>query len=468
MRWTCPHCSADLTIAEGKLNKSWVFSQCHKCRGHVLLRAPEGNSKTASIHKVHSAPEVSPEKVNEINSASTLAQASPAAPTGKPVIRPAQPRRQSPAAAATEINAEPSGAPTAIAAMGPPTENTLSKSSQSDVLEHFKPLAGPEAPSGATLDSSEQPKMAFSDPQPEQEETPPPFPAELLEESQEIELAPIDPPRIGLVPITLGVVCAIGTAAILFLSIEDQSQDPYQPMKPIAASTAQAPEKVSRVIEQQVVTHSDPKPVSPAKISAEAPAPASVATQHENPQPAEKVKNENIKTETSLASTQLVQYGPPEPAAEPAKKTSPERVAELVAEVDTKKATQTALIANSFKITTLSDQLHSQAMAPERPLPESGAITLKSLREPTEQPPLIVKPRGKTLYLRSGPGLEYPVIGFVNEAKNYIVTDWNDRWYRVLPQVDEVPIAGSPRQELDGWIRTDSVRVVQAQSVIVY
>lgn len=448
MRWSCPHCKAALSIPDEQMTTSWSFSRCHECGGHVLLQKPATHHQlpTKSI------------------AAETDTRAHETAMSGKPVIKPATPRRRTPEMAVAGLSAEHyDTSPGHVAAIigspsGPPIE-------ASDVLNQFKPLAGPNAPAGATVDRNEQSEILFV-PSPVnlaranttteatvqtksiaeeitqeidlsgvQQETPPAFPAELEESAQ------AQAPRIRFIPMTLGVLAAIGTAAILFLSIEDQGENSTLPIvtlsnpiiKPVITA---APGKLTA--KPPVVTASANTPVlSSSPATAPASAPATV--------------------------TALTQYGPPAPDAEPQAPTLVEKPkpVPLVPETNT-------ITSQGIKITTLSDQVHSQAMAPERPNIESRVITLKSLEAPTEEPPLVVKPKGKTLYVRSGPGLNYPVIGFVKENSNYIVTDWSDRWYRVLPQVSEPPEPGAPQQELDGWIRTDSVRVVQNENVMSF
>jgi hypothetical protein len=86
----------------------------------------------------------------------------------------------------------------------------------------------------------------------------------------------------------------------------------------------------------------------------------------------------------------------------------------------------------------VSDQVHEQAMAPVRM--SSGAA-------------LIVRPKEKGINLRQGPGMVFGVAGAANENEKYVVIDWSDRWFKVVPEAPEGKTAG-PK----GWIRTDSSR----------
>ncbi|MFL5815494.1 MAG: hypothetical protein ACJ763_18100 [Bdellovibrionia bacterium] len=115
-----------------------------------------------------------------------------------------------------------------------------------------------------------------------------------------------------------------------------------------------------------------------------------------------------------------------------------------------------AKVAQAQPNTGYSDQVRSQAMAPERmPAPTAPhPVQLSS-----DNPPLVVQPKAKNIHLRSGPGMVYPVVGNADERAKYVVTDWNDRWFKVLPQSASASQNG---EEIAGWIRTDSVQVVPA------
>jgi hypothetical protein len=120
-----------------------------------------------------------------------------------------------------------------------------------------------------------------------------------------------------------------------------------------------------------------------------------------------------------------------------------------------------------------SDQVRSQAMAPDRQPQSLSAQQLvptapKPVQLSSDNPPLLVQPKAKNIHLRSGPGMIYPVVGNADEKAKYIVTDWNDRWFKVLPQTGANAAQNSAQnnaqanEEIAGWIRTDSVQVVPA------
>jgi hypothetical protein len=100
----------------------------------------------------------------------------------------------------------------------------------------------------------------------------------------------------------------------------------------------------------------------------------------------------------------------------------------------------------------VSDQIHQRAMAPvrdEAPAPQN----------------LVVQPRIRRAAVRTGPGLEYPIIGLAQPNARYLVSDWSDRWFKVvienpsqaLQQPASALIAG--RGRITAWIRNDLVQL---------
>ncbi len=51
MRWSCPHCGANLAVTDEKLGSGWSFSRCYKCGGFALVRKSDVN-----LIKVDKAP----------------------------------------------------------------------------------------------------------------------------------------------------------------------------------------------------------------------------------------------------------------------------------------------------------------------------------------------------------------------------------------------------------------------------
>lgn len=91
-------------------------------------------------------------------------------------------------------------------------------------------------------------------------------------------------------------------------------------------------------------------------------------------------------------------------------------------------------------LAVITDQLQRSAMAPMKVEPQANHT-------------LRVKVRGPTANLHSGPGPNYPVVGSAKADIQYSVSDWNDRWFRLSSEKDNVTT------QL-GWIRNDLVQVL--------
>lgn len=110
-----------------------------------------------------------------------------------------------------------------------------------------------------------------------------------------------------------------------------------------------------------------------------------------------------------------------------------------------------------------SDQISHSAMAPVRPnAPAESEAPSSSASLTKGSASLIVQPRAKNADLHSGPGSLYPIVGIANTAQHYLVTDWNDRWFRVILRENAAKEASKPPKM--AWIRTDLVQVVPAGS----
>lgn len=137
----------------------------------------------------------------------------------------------------------------------------------------------------------------------------------------------------------------------------------------------------------------------------------------------------------------------------------------------------------------ITDQVHHGAMAPMRAeAPEAPAVTpppAAAIAQPVAQPAaqapaetgekpaapavkqsiLVVQPKSRSADLHSGPGSLYPVLGMANPAGSYVVTDWNDRWFKVLLPKQGILNSTKLAQKTaprTAWIRTDLVQVVPA------
>lgn len=89
----------------------------------------------------------------------------------------------------------------------------------------------------------------------------------------------------------------------------------------------------------------------------------------------------------------------------------------------------------------VTDSISRGAMAPEREVRSTG-FEVEAL-----------SPRAQ---LRSGPGLQYSVVGLVGVSRSYPVVDWSERWFRIA--VEKNP-DGTPKTF--AWIRNDLVKLVK-------
>lgn len=406
MRWNCPHCGTHLGIADDKMSTSWSFSRCYQCAGYALIRKSEVN-----IIKVDRAPagekvllpessenpllsEAATRTLNRYtNSASNAnasamnaaAAASAASSNEKSVVKPATRRNTN----SGFINPLKGASPAASIAAEAPANHELGRSSMNPISgietpSHaqpfapasqdagMRPLAGPNAPAGASVDRNAMPAYMngvnnvgmFPDPLPE---------------------VPANASRMRFLPMAIGVAAAFALGSGLYILMQS-----------------------GEIIEKSRPTLSD-------RSERHTSAPYENAVVQNN-----RTNEENVAPARPMNTTPVA-----------------------------KVAQNTAHSAG------YSDQVRSQAMAPERQLIPTAPhpVQLSS-----ENPPLIVMPKAKNIHLRSGPGMVYPVVGNADEKSKYVVTDWNDRWFKVLPQAPGTNLQNG--EEIAGWIRTDSVQVV--------
>jgi hypothetical protein len=108
------------------------------------------------------------------------------------------------------------------------------------------------------------------------------------------------------------------------------------------------------------------------------------------------------------------------------------------------------------------DQVHQSAMAPTRLSDEQSPASTPaqvpaapaSQTIPSEVTALVVQPRAANAILRAGPGTEFPVLGHADPSLQYLVADWNQRWFKIsLPQAKD-------SAQKYAWIRNDLVQLV--------
>ncbi len=99
------------------------------------------------------------------------------------------------------------------------------------------------------------------------------------------------------------------------------------------------------------------------------------------------------------------------------------------------------------------DHVQQSAMAPMKIPPTPLNDPLNEKKEMLPQQSFVVKIREKRTSLHSGPGMNFPIIGTAGPEINYIATEWNNRWFKLLlkDQKSNHPI---------GWIQNDSVQIL--------
>lgn len=146
-------------------------------------------------------------------------------------------------------------------------------------------------------------------------------------------------------------------------------------------------------------------------------------------------------------------------------------------------------LASAERVGRITDQVSHNAMAPVRDLPKAETPPAAPVpppvapqSTPAESPPqtaaqnsptLMVKPKLKNVNLHSGPGTLYPVLGTVGPKNQFVVADWNDRWFKVFATEGSLlnskagqqngQLSGPLSGQLSGWIRTDMVQVIPQQ-----
>lgn len=110
-------------------------------------------------------------------------------------------------------------------------------------------------------------------------------------------------------------------------------------------------------------------------------------------------------------------------------------------------------VAQSPQVHETSDQISQSAMAPLR-APEA----LPAPQAPMPQGSLVVRSRLKKVNLHSGPGIHFPIVAKAGQEQEYLVTNWNDHWFGVVPK-EPLTKQGSTQPKI-AWVRADMVQAV--------
>jgi hypothetical protein len=100
----------------------------------------------------------------------------------------------------------------------------------------------------------------------------------------------------------------------------------------------------------------------------------------------------------------------------------------------------------------ITDQVQQSAMAPLK-----AALALDTSASAARPDGITVKLRTKQANLYSGPGTNYPIVGTAMSETQYFVSDWNDRWFKLIQR-------NGPSVINVGWIRNDLIQILPAGS----
>jgi hypothetical protein len=99
---------------------------------------------------------------------------------------------------------------------------------------------------------------------------------------------------------------------------------------------------------------------------------------------------------------------------------------------------------------SISDQLRERAMAPTRePQLTDAAPTITNM---------LVQTAISNAKVRSGPGIEHELVGIADPETRYVITAWQDRWFKIQPKANAAAAVAPP--QIEGWIRNDLVRII--------
>lgn len=96
---------------------------------------------------------------------------------------------------------------------------------------------------------------------------------------------------------------------------------------------------------------------------------------------------------------------------------------------------------SSTPVVSATDQIKQAPMA--APIRDSKALQL------------FARVRAPQTKAYSGPGLEFSVAGIANQQIDYVVLDWNDRWFKLATRG-----AADAAESVLGWVRNDLVQLL--------
>ncbi len=502
MRWNCPHCGTALAVSDDKLTTSWSFSKCFQCGGYALVRRSDLNmiridqvpQGQAVIQSQAAAPKIPTSSLPLMNRAATdhLQQAyarigaavnaatDSVSSDDKPVIRPAARRTQR----HPEAFMTAGGGMTPGAAATAPMNGSSGMSAATSAAP-AKTL--PQRPASLAVSTSVRQGVAASTPT-----------AERASKSAITQTAAA--PAVQDVAIAAQEVISTGTGAVS-----------AGPAVPVEASKNPAPPAFRA-------------PTTPATAAAGATAAGPAAFNFSIPEPLPEVPETATITRflpVIIAACSMIAVGSGFYLYRQGQKiyrrsNHHERVSSL--------QTRTIPVAETASLdsppatpTEWTDQVAQRAMAPERShqsaparvvaptapklkAPAASIIPAASIpaKHTSISPPpaprladgasviahtalasvasepvqksqndapsaLVVQVHAKNASLRGGPGLTYPILGIASPNANFVVSEWQGQWFKiVIPNHDAngaAPI-GSESAPKTAWIRNDLVRLI--------
>ncbi|OFZ82127.1 MAG: hypothetical protein A2583_07360 [Bdellovibrionales bacterium RIFOXYD1_FULL_53_11] len=103
----------------------------------------------------------------------------------------------------------------------------------------------------------------------------------------------------------------------------------------------------------------------------------------------------------------------------------------------------------------ITDQVKNAAMAPSRNIQTEQAQSAQPIA-------LAVKARSASTVFRTGPGLNFPVIGKADPEARYIVKEWKERWFQV--ELPAARVADGTQMPATAWVRNDVVEPLSVKT----
>ncbi len=418
MRWNCPHCSVALAVPSDKLTNSWSFARCYSCGGFALVRKSQADQASGEDTGTDLNMNTNPSLGMAANiSLATDAHTNAAHATHTDAAADTN--------AATDMSMD-TGAPEIL----PGTMDTDLKPMHR-FPKRFAPRmdvrAVKQGPSTATLAQADEPAAQFGSegdlarpsgfsPMLENAKPEIPDPLQDLEESYtpeptsafwKISLTPHRLRNLMNLGIALALASAVGSGVYLYHQGRALWEKAGTELSRNGSRIERSLEKsLSKLPEQNASTTAQSGSSLASSRAAAVPSNAMPAASNSKGAPQ--------RPGLALGNPNADQRPIPAHA----------------------NADQRPTLAHAGS-KPISDQVHHQAMAPNR----SPAVERPAL--------LMIKSKVPNGSLRAGPGTEFKLVGIADPVRNYLVVDWKDRWFKI--------ILDDPKNT--AWIRNDLVEL---------